>query len=293
LTFSLWPPLVGRAYLGRILRPVPEIVDHAGDVDDLPAFWRRADSANPDVAPILWLHGVPTSSDDWIPFLQKAGGIAPDLPGFGRSAKRGDLSYDIDFYCQWISDFLDRISVDKVRLAVHDWGGLGVAWALRNPQRVEKLVIMDAVPFLPGYKWHRMAKIWRTPFLGEFAMGLTSKRTLRLISRESNATPGPLPKELIDDAMSHFDLGTQRAILRLYRSSPSKVLAQTGKDVGNITCPTLVLWGEKDPYIPARFADAYAEAIPNATAERIADAGHWPWLDKPEVIGRVCDFLTS
>lgn len=272
---------------------MPEIVDHAGDVGGMPAFWRRAENANPEAAPILWLHGVPTSSDDWLPFLEKAGGLAPDLPGFGRSTKRGDLDYDIEFFAKWINDFLDRVGVDKVRLAVHDWGGVGLAWAQANPDRVERLLVMDAVPFLPKYKWHRMAKIWRTPFLGEIAMGFTSKRTLKVISRESNASKGPLPDELIDSAMSHFDEGTQRAILRLYRSSPAKVLAQAGTNLNKITCPTLVLWGEQDPYIPASFADTYAEAIPNATAERIEGAGHWPWLDKPEVLDRACDFLTG
>jgi pimeloyl-ACP methyl ester carboxylesterase len=269
------------------------VTDHGGEVDGMPAFWRTAPAANPDAAPILWLHGVPTSSDDWLPFLEVAGGIAPDLPGFGRSTKRGDLAYDIPFYAKWIDDFLTYKNIDKVRLVVHDWGGVGLAWAQANPDRVERLVVMDSVPFLPGYKWHRMAKIWRTPFLGELAMGFTSKRTLRWISRESNATPGPLPQELIEQSMSHFDLGTQRAILALYRSAPANVLEAAGKDLGKLTCPALVLWGDKDPYIPKSFADAYGQALPGATVEHIADAGHWPWLDKPELVGTVSDFLTA
>jgi pimeloyl-ACP methyl ester carboxylesterase len=93
--------------------------------------------------------------------------------------------------------------------------------------------------------------------------------------------------------MSHFDLGTQRAILRLYRSAPAKVLAEAGKDLNKLTCPALVLWGDKDPYIPHSFADAYGQALPDATVEHVADAGHWPWLDKPELVGTVCDFLTA
>lgn len=270
-----------------------EVTEHGGEVDGMPAFWRTAPAANPDVAPILWVHGVPTSSDDWIPFLEACGGIAPDLPGFGRSSKRGDLAYDIPFFAKWIDDFLARVGADKVRLAVHDWGGVALAWAQANPERVERLLIMDAVPFLPGYSWHRMAKIWRTPMLGELAMGFTSKRTLKLISRESNATPGPMPDEFIARAISHFDQGTQRAILRLYRSSPSKVLEEAGRDLGLLTCPALVMWGDKDPYIPPRFADAYAAALPNATVEHLDDAGHWPWLDRPDVIDKACAFLTA
>jgi len=270
-----------------------DVTDHTGEVAGEPAFWRTAPASSPSAPPILWVHGVPTSSDDFIPFLEVAGGIAPDLPGFGRTTKRGDHPYDIAFYCDWLDAFLDSIGVDRVRLCVHDWGGLALAWAQRNPERVDRIVVMDAVPLLPGYKWHRMAKIWRTRWLGEIAMGLTIKPTLRLISRESNATPGPLPAELIDQAMSHFDQGTQRAILRLYRSAPEQTLAAAGLDLRVLAGPSLVLWGEQDPYIPAAFADSYAEALGNAKAERISGAGHWPWLDKPEIIERVCNFLDA
>ncbi len=59
-------------------------------------------------------------------------------------------------------------------------------------------------------------------------MGATNRFTLRLLSRESNATPGPMPKEWLDSVIEHFDQGTQRAILRLYRSSPPEVLAAAG-----------------------------------------------------------------
>jgi pimeloyl-ACP methyl ester carboxylesterase len=270
---------------------VAEPVDHAGTINGEPAFWRRGQDSRLDLPPILWVHGVPTSSDDWLPFLELAGGIAPDLPGFGRSTKRGDHPYDIDWYCDWLDSFLDHLGVDRVRLAVHDWGGLALAWAQRKPERVDRIVVINAVPLLPGYKWHRVARLWRTPMVGEVAMGLTIKPVLRLISREANVAPGPLPAELIDDAMSHFDQGTQRAILRLYRSSPPAKLAAAGLDLGELAGPSLVIWGEQDPYIPAEFADRYAEALGNAKAERVDGAGHWAWLDKPEIVERACSFL--
>ena len=76
-------------------------------------------------------------------------------------------------------------------MLVHDWGAVGLAFAQRLPERVERLAIVNAVPFLPGYRWHRTARIWRTPGLGELAMGATTRFTLKLSSRESNVTPGP------------------------------------------------------------------------------------------------------
>ena len=80
-----------------------------------------------------------------------------------------------------------------MRLLMHDWGGVGLLLAQRLPRRVERLVLINTVPLLPGYRWHRTARIWRTRGLGELAMGATGRRTLRLSTRESNVTPGRSP----------------------------------------------------------------------------------------------------
>jgi 2-hydroxy-6-oxo-6-(2'-carboxyphenyl)-hexa-2,4-dienoate hydrolase len=88
-----------------------------------------------------------------------------------------------------------------------------------------------------------------------------------------------------------FDQGTQRAILRLYRSAPEDVLARAGEQLGRIACPALVVWGARDPYIPPSFAQAYADALPDATARVIDDAGHWPWLQEPGLVREVSSFL--
>jgi pimeloyl-ACP methyl ester carboxylesterase len=59
-----------------------------------------------------------------------------------------------------------------------------------------------------------------------------------------------------------------------------------------ITAPALVLWGDRDPYLPARFADEIAAALGSATVRHLDDASHWPWLDRPDVVDLVADFLT-
>jgi len=258
----------------------------------LPVFWRSAPSSGA-AAPALYLHGVPTNSDDWLPFLERTGGLAPDLPGFGRSGKPGYLKYAIDEYAGFIERFLDMLEVERVRLLVHDWGAVGLAFAQAHPERIERLVVTNAVTFLPGYRWHRTARLWRTPVLGELAMGTTTRRLLRLTTRESNVTPGPLPDAWIDSVLEHFDQGTQRAILRLYRSSPSEVLAKAGEHLARLNMPSLVLWGLQDPYIPKRFAAEYAQALPNSELVELPDAGHWWWLDRPDAIERVAEFLTA
>jgi pimeloyl-ACP methyl ester carboxylesterase len=293
---------------------VPDVRDHTGEIDTqgahggLPVFWRSASvpsaragdgegasgaSGAGAAAVPLYLHGVPSNSDEWVAFLERSGGLAVDLPGFGRSGKPGYLKYTIDEYDRFIERFLDEVEVERVQLVVHDWGAVGLAFAQRLPERVERVAIVNAVPFLPGYRWHRTARIWRTPGLGELAMGSTSRRVLRLLSRESNATPGPMPDAWLDGVLAHFDQGTQRAILRLYRSSPSEVLARAGARLGTLEMPALVVWGERDPYIPARFGSEYARALPHAELLELPDAGHWPWLDRPDVIDRVVGFLSG
>ncbi len=273
-----------------IIRRMPAVSDRTAQIDTLPVFWREAAVADGAAVP-LYLHGVPTNSDDWLAFLARSGGLAPDLPGFGRSGKAGNLDYTIDGYADFIERYLDLVGVDRVSLVVHDWGAVGLAFAQRHPERVARLVVINAITFLPGYRWHRTARIWRTPLLGELSMGVTTRTVLRLTSRESNVTPGPMPDAWLDTVLDHFDQGTQRAILRLYRSSPPDVLAAAGAHLGRLSMPSLVLWGQADPYIPSRFARAYADALSASELVELADAGHWPWLDRPDAIDRVVDFL--
>jgi pimeloyl-ACP methyl ester carboxylesterase len=307
---------------------VPSVSDHSDELDGLPIFWRSAapphDAAG--ASPVLYVHGVPTNSDDWISprasyrlrpwwkrwwrprrdsddwmepppyelgFLERSGGIAVDLPGFGRSGKPGNLRYTIEEYAGFLERFLDHLGIERISLVVHDWGSVGLAFAQRHPDRVARLVVINAVPFLPGFRWHRVARVWRTPLVGELAMGSTGRLTLRRASAESNFTPGPLPEQWLDTVLDHFDQGTQRAILRLYRSSPPNVLAAAGAGLAELEMPALVVWGARDPYINVRFGVEYARVLPAAELVEVPDAGHVPWLDRPDVIDRVVEFLTA
>ena len=131
-------------------------------------------------------------------------------------------------------------------------------------------MIVNAVPLLPGYRWHRTARIWRTPLLGEFSMGMTFRFTLRQLTRESNVDARAAARGVDRQHLAHFDQGTQRAILRLYRSSPPDE-ARRRRRAASASCdvPALVVWGTRDPYIPARFGRDYAAALPQARARRV------------------------
>ena len=236
---------------------------------------------------------MPTNSDDWLPFLERTGGLAPDLPGFGRSGKPGNLDYTIDGYADFIERFLDLVAVERVSLVVHDWGSVGLAFAQRHPERVARLVVINAIPFLPGYRWHRTARIWRTPLLGELAMGATTRAAHALLHARGAPRPRadargvaghgarPLrPGHPARDPAPVSQLALRRA--RRRRRAPGDAGDARARACGAM----------HDPYIPARFGRAYAEALPDAELLELPDAGHWPWLDRPDADRRASrDFL--
>jgi pimeloyl-ACP methyl ester carboxylesterase len=253
-----------------------EVEQRQAGVAGLDVSWRQAGNA-----PVLYLHGVPTASWQWQSFLELSGGFAPDLPGFGKSDKPAGFDYSIGGYDRFIEAFADHVGLERFSLVVHDWGAVGLAFAQRFPERIERLVVLTSVPFLPGYRWHRIARGWRTPLAGEMMMGFTFRFSFRR----------SLPREIADRSWEDFDHGTQRAILKLYRSAPEQVLEQAGRNLGRVRCPALVLWPTDDPYLGPEFGERYAEALGGPVDLEVIGGGHWTWVERPESVQRVADFL--
>jgi pimeloyl-ACP methyl ester carboxylesterase len=279
--------------------------EHTISLDDSPVFYRRADGSG---TPKLYLHGIPTSSDDWSAFLARAGGIAPDLLGFGRSGKGGHLDYSLPGLATFVERFLGHLGVEEVQLVGHDWGAaLALAFAERNPARVRRLVLCNAPPLLEASaQWPRIIRMWRTPGLGELVMGATTKRLLARMLRRGATRADAWPEARVAAVWSQFDQGTQRAILRLVRSARENMFGSAGPPPGSPppahppppAAPpwappgaALIVWGQEDPWYPATLADGYAARLPGAHVERVPGAGHWPWLDRPEVVDRVASLL--
>jgi len=269
--------------------------EHTIELAGSPAFYRTAPGPDP---PTLYVHGVPTSSDDWIPFLQRTGGIAPDLIGFGRSGKGGNL----DFSTTGLVDFLERLlaelGIDRVKLVVHDWGGpVGLAFAHRHPDRVERLVVCNAVPMfeVEGVRWHLLGRLWPRPGIGELAMGATTRGILARTLRGGIVHPDALTDARIATIWEQFDQGTQRAILRLTRASDPATLAAMGADLYKLDAPALVIWGEKDNFVPRSHGETYAKLIPNSGELKIIPgSGHSVPVEKSEETAKlVMNFLAN
>lgn len=264
--------------------------EHTINLDESPVFYRSS-AERPDV-PVLYLHGIPTSSDDWVEFLDRTGGIAPDLVGFGRSGKGGHLDYSLAGLTGFVERFLAELRVDAVRLVAHDWGvAIGLALARRHPERVQRLVLLNAPPLFDGFALPRLARWWRAPLIGEGLMGSTTRGMLARTLRHGSVRDDAWPDARVATVWDQFDQGTQRAILRLVRSAPKKGGGGGAGESRKNASPALIIWGDRDPWYPPALADAYAAQLPGARIERLADAGHWPWLDRTDLIERVATFL--
>jgi pimeloyl-ACP methyl ester carboxylesterase len=220
--------------------------------------------------------------------------VAPDLIGFGRSGKGGHLDYSPEAIATFVERLLAELGIGRVKLIGHGWGGaIGLLFALRDPTRVERIVLIDAVPLLDGFEWHRPARLWRNRLVGELVMGSTSRRQLARQLRKGAVRPDAWSGARLNVVWEQFDQGTQRALIRLHRAADEPRLAELGSGLGSLEAPALVIWGERDPWFGPEFADAYAAALPHAVVERIPDAGHWPWLDRPQVVDRVAEFVEA
>lgn len=255
-------------------------------------------STGGDGVPTVFVHGHPTSSADWVPFMERldSPSLAPDLPGWGRSEcpPTGRFDYGLEGLGRFVGRWLDAAGVASCNLVCHDWGVVSLIAAQAAPERVERLVVINAVPLMAGYRWHWVARLfWRRRLLGELANATTTRAGLRLISRQATPRPGPMPDGFLDQVMRDRTRGTWPQALRLYRSADAPALAAAGARLGELRCPALVLWGADDPYLPVELARRYAEALPRAELDLAEGAGHWPWIDRPELVDRVLAFLQS
>ena len=273
-----------------ILASRVRVDEHTTTIDHVPVFYRSAsESGTPEV---LYLHDAITSSEDFRPFLERIGGTAPDLIGFGGSGKGGHLDYSPAGLTDFLERFLDAEQIAEADLVGHGWGGaLALLLAQRRPGLARRIVLIDAVPLLDGFTWHGPARLWRRRLVGELAMGATPRWLLARQLREGAASSDTWTDSRVAAVWEDFDQGTQRALLRLHRAADEPRLAELGGRLNEIASPTLVLWGDDDPWLSPRLADAYAERLADATVEHVIDAGHWPWLDQPQVVDRVAAFL--
>jgi pimeloyl-ACP methyl ester carboxylesterase len=247
-----------------------------------------AGSQEDDVA-VVFLHGSSGLGRDWTPLLETVGGfarcMAPDMPGYGASDKPADFPYTVEGYARHIDGLLGMFGVRRAHLVTHDLGGpWGLAWAASRPEELVSLTLMG-IGVLPGYRWHRYARLYRIPVIGELVLVTAGPRAVaRVIQRGSQR---PVPEWFVDEIVSEYrDPGTRRAVLAFYRATQdlgAATVASAGA-LRSADLPTLVIWGAGDPYVPVRFAEVQRQFFPRAEIVVLPHGGHWPLLDDPEAV---------
>jgi pimeloyl-ACP methyl ester carboxylesterase len=242
---------------------------------------------------VVFIHGNPGSRRDWDDLLTRVApftrALALDMPGFGHADKPYGFSYTVEGYAAFLESAMEELGVERAHLVLHDFGGLwGLQWAARNRERLASAVLIN-IGVLLDYRWHYLARIWRTPLAGETFQAATTRSGLRVALRHGN--PRGLPRAFVDRMYDDMDAGTSRAILRLYRATadPAALGRRQADALRPLDRPALVIWGAHDPYLPVTLAARQCEAFPNAEVTILEDSGHWPYVDDPEAVGRLVE----
>lgn len=175
---------------------------------------------------VVYVHGNPGPANDWRDLLARTGEFAradaPDMPGYGTADKPREFRYTIDGYADHLAGVVDELGIDRVHLVLHDFGGAwGLAWAAKHPDAFASATLINT-GVLPGYKWHRYAKIWRTPVLGELFQLTATKSAFRLLLGRENPRLQPAALDQLYEAGRSWP--TKRAVLKLYRATPAPAI---------------------------------------------------------------------
>jgi len=237
--------------------------------------------------PILFLHGVPDTSEVWDNTIQNLSGeyqcIAPDLPGFGKTQSPRNFEYSLENLAHFIKQLLARLNInDGVHMVIHDIGGIvGLAFAITHPDKVKSLTIMDTT-FFSDYKWHAMAKTWRKPILGELTMYLMGHKQFSAAMKKSAPI---LTDAQIQSNYDSLTLRNRRMILRFYRALNPVIFKQWEDKLQALSkhFPSQVIWGQKDNFLPV----ALAKRFGTNNVHILKDSGHWPMLEQTKEVNKL------
>ena len=235
-----------------------------------------------DRAAVVFVHGNPGPATDWSDLLERTGefarGIAMDFPGYGTADRPRHFDYSVSGYARHLDGALAELGVEHAHIVAHDFGGpWALAWAARHPGKLASATLINT-GVLIGYRWHRAARIWRTPVLGEVFMAATTQLGSKAVLRLQN--PG-LRGAALDSVARAIAGASGRAILQLYRATPAEALAAPAQALAALDRPALVIWGESDAYLPAEQAELQRRAFPSARVVTLPDTGHWPMHERP------------
>jgi haloalkane dehalogenase len=265
------------------------ISSHFTNSDDLKIHYLSAGEG----APLVMLHGWPTSSYLWrnvLPSLAESRWvIAPDLPGFGRSDKPLDVRYSVNFYVRTLDTLLNELGIQRLDLVVHDLGGpIGLLWAVRNPGRIRRLIILNTVIYPEVSFWVKLFFLAaRVPGLKQW---MVSPSGVAAFIRFGTVERWALPDEVV--AAYQFPFATPETRQALYKAITElnpRHLKEVGDNLAKVKAPIRIIYGKKDWLIPSVATDLHrlkAER-PDIQLTTLPDCGHFLQEDQPETLTRL------
>jgi len=247
--------------------------------------------------PLLYLHGfadVHSVKESWLPFHEKLAQhtrvIAPAHPGCAQTDENKDIDTieDVVFHYLEVLDALNLTQFDLVGSCVGGW--IAAELAVRHPEKIRKLVLIGASGlFVQGALIGDIFMMAQP----EYGSSYTTLREMLFSSADH-----PMALEMFPDGKGELEDEVRRyQMLRLSSRIGFKPPYFYNHSLINrlhrITSPTLVIWGEKDNFVPRSHGETYAKLIPNRSELRIIPgAGHSAHVEKPEETAKlVCDFL--
>ena len=239
-------------------------------------------SKNP--IPILFLHGFGASLQTWDTWSQSLSNeyrvISVDLPGFGLTGEDPSGIYTDERSVEVLEAFLKALQISKVVLVGNSMGGK-FAWQFtaRYPNQVAKLVLISPDGYAsPGIEYGKKTEI---PAIAQLYRYFFSKTFLAMNLEPAYANPKTLNDDLVN---RYYDLmlapGVRGAILARMQQT---VLKDPVPSLTNIQVPTLLIWGEKDAFIPISNSNDYLKVMPNVKRVSLPNIGHLPQEEQPTI----------
>jgi pimeloyl-ACP methyl ester carboxylesterase len=239
-------------------------------------------SKNP--IPILFLHGFGASLQTWDTWSQSLSNeyrvISVDLPGFGLTGEDPSGIYTDERSVEVLEAFLKTLQISKVVLVGNSMGGK-FAWQFtaRYPNQVAKLVLISPDGYAsPGIEYGKKTEI---PAIAQLYRYFFSKTFLAMNLEPAYANPKTLNDDLVN---RYYDLmlapGVRGAILARMQQT---VLKDPVPSLANIQVPTLLIWGEKDAFIPISNSNDYLKVMPNVKRVSLPNIGHLPQEEQPTI----------
>ncbi|AHG02362.1 alpha/beta hydrolase (plasmid) [Halostagnicola larsenii XH-48] len=247
-----------------------------------------------DGEPVLFCHGIPTSSFLWrdvAPQLSDAYRvIVPDMVGYGNSAMHDGFDRSIRAQEAMIDGLVDELGLADLTFVGHDLGGgVGLRYAAHEPNTVENLVLSNAVCY----------DSW--PIETIVDLGLPSTINEMSVDDAQGLLEGILRDTRYDDPSEEFVEGmlapwdSQAAIISLSRNAIGTNTSHTTEiDSTEISARTLLLWGGEDEFQPIEYAERLEGDISDAELVGLDEANHWVMADRPDAYGdRLREFLET